>query len=99
MLKIKPNVYYSPAAPNQIGFNSFIMHNHILYLFQFMVKAAHGIKDFLGFFDKCTGHPSRTHWCFIFIKPLDRHTMMKYPVPATDALQELALYSAEVAVK
>jgi len=29
-LKIKPDVYYSPAAPNQEGFHSLIMHNGTL---------------------------------------------------------------------
>jgi len=39
-LKIVPNAYYTPAAPNQKGFDSFI---NILYLFRF---ATHPIKDF-----------------------------------------------------
>jgi hypothetical protein len=29
-LTIVPNVYYTPAAPNQKGFDSFILHNNIL---------------------------------------------------------------------
>lgn len=97
-LKIEPDVYYSPAAPNQEGFDSFIMHNDILYLFQFTDATTHDIKDFIGFFDKCTGHPMRKDWRFIFVIPSDTETAMTCPVPTTDALQELALYSAEVAI-
>jgi hypothetical protein len=95
-LKIKSDVYYSPAAPNQIGFDSFIVHDHILYLFQFTVKAKHDVKDFFDFFDKCTGLPSREHWRFIFVRPLDIYTTLKCPFPSTDALRQLALYSAQV---
>jgi len=97
--EIKPDVYYSPAAPNQEGFDSFIMHNGILYLFQFTNAATHDIKDFVDFFDKCTGHPARrTDWRFIFVIPNDTDTAMKCLVPATNALRNFALYSAEVAL-
>jgi hypothetical protein len=95
-LKIKSDVYYSPAAPNQIGFDSCIVNGHFLYLFQFIVKPNHDIKDFFDFFDKCTGLPSQEHWRFIFIRPLDIYTTLKCPFPSTDALWNLALYSAEV---
>jgi hypothetical protein len=98
-LKIRPDVYYSPVAPNQEGFDSFIMHNGILYLFQFTDATTYDIKDFVGFFDKCTGHPARQHWRFIFVIPPDTRVAMKCSVPATDALRELALYSAEVALR
>ena len=59
--KIKPDVYYSPGSSNQLeaGFVSFIIYNQILYLFQFTVKPKHDIKDFLGFFNNCTGIPSQ----------------------------------------
>jgi hypothetical protein len=97
-LEVKPDVYYTPAAPNQEGFASFIIHNHILYLFQFTDSTTHGIKDFFDFFAKCTGHPARKNWRFIFVIPSDTETAMTCPVPATNALRKLTLYSAEVAV-
>lgn len=94
-LEIKSDVYYSPAVPNP----TFIVHNHTLYLFQFRVTVKQHIEDFLGFFDKCTIPYLQTRWHFVFVRPLNRRTTMKYPVPATNALQELALYSTEVAAK
>jgi hypothetical protein len=94
-LKIKSNVYYTP---NQEGFDSFIKHDHILYLFQFTNAMTHGIKKFFPFFHKCTGHPPRRNWRFIFVIPSDTRTAMKCPVPGTNALQKLTLHSAKVAV-
>ena len=56
-LKIKPDVYHLPAAPSKIGFNSLILLSSILYLFQFTVARTYcDIKDFVSFFDRCTGH-------------------------------------------
>jgi hypothetical protein len=98
-LKIKPDVYYSPAAPNQEGFHSFIMHNGTLYLFQFTDAMTYGIKDFVGFFDNCAGHPVRKNWRFIFVIPAQTHIAMKCLMPATDTLRALALYSAEVTME
>jgi len=97
-LKVEPDVYYTPAAPNQEGFDSFIIHDGILYLFQFTNATTHGIKDCFDFFAKCTGYPPRKNWRFIFVIPSDTETAMKCPVPATHALRKLALYSAEVAL-
>ena len=92
------NVYYTLAAPNQKGFDSFILHNNILYLFQFTNAVTHGIKDFFESFETCTGLPARKHWRFIFVIPSDTETAMKCPVPVTNALQQLVPYSAGVAV-
>ena len=97
-LKVEPDVYYTPAAPNQDRFDSFIIHDGILYLFQFTNATTHGIKDFFDFFANCTGYPARNNWRFIFVIPSDTETAMTCPVPATNALRKLALYSAEVAV-
>jgi hypothetical protein len=97
-LKIIPNAYYTPAAPNQKGFDSFVLHNNILYLFQFTNAATHRIKDFFESFEACTGLPARKQWRFIFVNPSDTETAMKCPVPVTKALQQLVPYSAEVAV-
>ena len=97
-LKIISDVYYTPAAPNRDGFGSFIIHGGNLYLFQITNAITHGIKDFLGFFAQCTGCPARKNWRFIFVIPSDTETAMTCSVPATNALRELSLYSAEVAV-
>jgi hypothetical protein len=58
----------------------------------------HDIKDFVGFFDKCTGHPARKDWRFIFVIPSDTDMAIKCPVPATNVLRKLALYSGKVAL-
>jgi hypothetical protein len=98
-LKVKPDIYYTPAAPNQEGFDSFIVHDGILYLFQFTNATTHGIKDFFDFFAKCTGYPARKNWRFIFDIPSNTDAVMTCPVPATNSLRKLALCSAEVAVR
>ena len=58
-LKIKFDIYYSPEYPNEAGFDSFVIYDQILYLFQFTVKLLHDIKCFLKFFDNCIAIPSR----------------------------------------
>jgi hypothetical protein len=97
-MKIKPDVYYTPAAPNQAGFDSFIKYGQILYIFQFTNATTLGVKDFLPFFHDCVGHPAQKNWQFIFVIPSDTETAMKCPVPDSDTLRMLTLYSAEVAV-
>jgi hypothetical protein len=62
----------------------------------------HDIKDFVGFFDNCAGHPARKNWRFIFVIPAQTHVAMKclgLLLPATDTLRALALYSAEVTME
>jgi hypothetical protein len=95
-LTIRSDVYYSPASPNQFGFDSFVIHDDILYLFKFTIKAKHDIEDFFEFFDNCTGLPPRKDWRFIFVRPREIRNTLKCPFQSTDALRELTLYSTEM---
>lgn len=47
-LKAKTDVYYLPTDPTQEGIDSFIIHDSILYLFQFTNAKKHDTKDFAG---------------------------------------------------
>jgi len=65
---IHPDVLYVPNAPNQVGFDSFILHDAILFMFQMTTSPEHpiklGIMDFLSHetLKKAQGH-------FIFVVP------------------------------
>ena len=39
-----PDVLYMPDAPNQVGFDSFILHNASLFMFQMTIASEHTIK-------------------------------------------------------
>jgi hypothetical protein len=95
-LTIRSDVYYLPAFPNQFGFDSFVVHDNILYLFKFTIKATHDIEDFFECFDNCTGLPPRKDWRFIFVRPPEVRNTLKCPFQSTDALRDLTLYSTEV---
>ena len=96
-IQVEADVYYIPPKANQVGIDSFILHNDTLYLLQ-MTTAAHDIKEKLvPFLLSLKGTPSRSRWYFIFVKP-SLH-ILACPVPKCTVLQDVVLYSAEVEVK
>ena len=97
-IRVEADVYYIPLKANQVGIDSFILHNDTLYLLQMTTSAAHDIKENLvPFLLSLKGTPSRSRWRFIFVKP-SLH-ILACPVPKCTILQDLVLYSAEVEVK
>jgi hypothetical protein len=66
--EIHSDVFYVPNSPNQVGFDSFILHDEILYIFQITIASKHlikpGIMDFLS-------HETlkKAQWRFIFVIP------------------------------
>ncbi|KIM91796.1 hypothetical protein PILCRDRAFT_58282 [Piloderma croceum F 1598] len=97
-IQVEADVYYIPLKANQVGIDSFILHNDTLYLLQMTTSAAHDIKEKLvPFLLSLKGTPSRSRWHFIFVKP-SLH-ILACPVPKCTVLQDLVLYSAEVEVK
>lgn len=50
-IQVSSNIYYVPESPNQVSFDSFIVNNGALYMFQFTIVDSHSIKgglmDFL----------------------------------------------------
>ena len=68
----QPDVYYLPRSSKQVAFDSFILVDQILYIFQFSIAAEHPIKARItGFFSQPTFNTllQGTEWRFIFIIP------------------------------
>jgi len=98
-LHVEAGVYYIPLETNQVGIDSFILKNDILYLFQMTTAIKHDINDKLApFIRSLTGVSSKeSDWCFIFIKP-PRH-ILTCPVPYDSSLRKVVLCSAEVEMR
>ena len=94
---IEANTYYVLIRSKQVGIDSFIYHNGILYLFQMTVSDTHSISDKLwSFLCSLHGLPPKHNWRFIFVKPPGG--ALACPVPDSDELLNLGLFSAEVDV-
>jgi hypothetical protein len=97
-IQVEANVYYILLKANQVGIDSFILHNDTLYLFQMTTFAAYDIKEkLMPFLLSLKGTLSQSRWHFIFAKP-SLH-ILACPVPKCTVLQDLVLYSAEVEVE
>ncbi len=69
---IEPEVYYILRARNQVGFNSFVMTNNTLYIFQASIASCRRINPgFLSFFSKVSegSLPRDMPWKFVFVIP------------------------------
>ncbi|KAI9446376.1 hypothetical protein H4582DRAFT_1905253 [Lactarius indigo] len=65
--QIEDGVYYTPKARNQGAFDSFIMTDQKLYIFQFTMGSDHLIKKgILPFFSQ-ESLPPRANWYFVFV--------------------------------
>ena len=96
-LQIEADVYYIPITTTQVGIDSFIMHDEILYLLQMTVSGTHDISDGLWpFLKSLKGLPPKRNWRFIFLKPPAKR--LACPVPHSAELLDLDLYSAEIKV-
>jgi hypothetical protein len=71
-IQVSSDIYYIPESPNQVAFDSFIVNNGALYMFQFTIGDSHPIKA--GLMDFLL-HPSLhaivqdKDWYFIFVLP------------------------------
>jgi hypothetical protein len=98
MENIKEDIFYVPAATNQVALDSFVIHRGILFLFQFTVGRSHEIKGgFISFLQKGSGFPSLENVRLIFVIPGD--VLMKTPVARSSELSKIQLYSAVFEVK
>jgi len=68
----QPGVFYVPMSSSQVAFDSFILVDQVLYIFQFSISALHenteGITKFLSqptLEEKLQG----TEWRFVFVIP------------------------------
>ncbi|KAH9050181.1 hypothetical protein EDB84DRAFT_1555539 [Lactarius hengduanensis] len=69
---IKDKVYYAPESQNQVAFDSFIMAEGKLYIFQFTIGSEHSIKKGIVplFSTKVQGAlPPRADWHFVLVVP------------------------------
>ncbi|KAH9176554.1 hypothetical protein EDB89DRAFT_1846054 [Lactarius sanguifluus] len=69
---INDRVYYAPEAQSQVVFDSFIMTEGKLYIFQFTTGSDHPIKKgIVPFFSKMVpgALPPRADWHFVFVVP------------------------------
>jgi hypothetical protein len=68
----QPDVYYLPRSSNQVGLDSFILINQILYIFQFSIAGSHPIKaGIMDFFSQPSLNAmlQGMEWRFVFIIP------------------------------
>ena len=95
---IETNVYYIPIKTNEPRIDSILLHDGILYLFQVSVSGTHDISNKLWtFLGSLEGTPPKENWRLILVKPPGN--ALACPVPQSDDLLDLALFSAEVEVK
>ncbi|KAI0255603.1 hypothetical protein BJV78DRAFT_1119377 [Lactifluus subvellereus] len=95
---IQPSTFYLPKSPNQVGFDSFIMEDGHLYIFQFSIASTHPIKQGIVPFFSQPSLPPKTKWHFIFVIPPDRKISCPQPrdPELNKLLEEMKLFSAEL---
>ncbi|KAI9438109.1 hypothetical protein H4582DRAFT_1878695 [Lactarius indigo] len=98
---IKDKVYYAPEAQNQVAFDSFIMAERKLYIFQFSIGSDHPIKKgIVPFFSKKVpgALPPRAEWHFVFVIPPRARSEISCSQPRDSdlklLLKEMNLFSA-----
>lgn len=67
--KIENMTYYLPKSQNQVGFDSFIRVDKILYIFQFTIAPKHPIKPGILSFFPAHLRPPKAEWHFVFVIP------------------------------
>lgn len=96
MQSVEPDVFYVPAITNQKAFDSFILLNGLLYIFQITVGFKHDINHGLIDVAEKYSFPPRDQWRFVFIIP--PNMTLTVPLPRRLALRDLSPYSAVVDV-
>jgi hypothetical protein len=83
---ILPNIFYLPKSVNQPAFDSFILADEVLYIFQFSVASKHDINPSVMDF---SSHATLKEalWRFIFVVPPDG--TLEYPEPSGVAGEKL----------
>ena len=69
--RFKPGVFYVPMS-NQVAFDSFMLVDQVLYIFQFSISASHEItEDIMKFLSQPTLEEKLqgTEWRFVFVIP------------------------------
>jgi hypothetical protein len=69
---VKPFIYYIPESSNQVAFDSFVLVDQVLYMFQFTIASTHPIKaGIMGFLSHLreTLKMTREELRFVFVIP------------------------------
>jgi hypothetical protein len=83
---ILPNIFYLPKSLNQPAFDSFILADEVLYIFQFSIASEHEINpSMMDFFPHAMLREAP--WCFIFVVPPDK--TLEFPEPSGDDGEKL----------
>ncbi|KAI0290204.1 hypothetical protein BC826DRAFT_970525 [Russula brevipes] len=88
--EIDEGVFYVPEASNQVAFDSFILFDGFLHIFQFSIASKHGIKPgFASFFSGqgLASLPPKSKWRYIFVVPTGNS--ISFPQPSDGDLMEL----------
>ena len=67
--QIEDKVYYVPKSKNRVAFDSFIMADGNLYIFQCSIASIHPIKAGIVPFSPSYPLPPQDHWYFVFVVP------------------------------
>jgi hypothetical protein len=85
-LDVQPGIYYISKQTNEVGLDSFILHDDHLYLFQFTIGKRHGIsEELIPWLTQCTQLPPRSRWYFIFVIP-DDNPDLECPYPRSPVM-------------
>jgi hypothetical protein len=85
---IEPNVFYVPEMTNQKTFDSFILLDGLLYIFQITIGMRHDINSgLIDVVDKFS-FPPRDEWRFVFIIP--PNVTLTVPRPRRLTLRDLS---------
>jgi len=95
------DIYYVPESPNEVAFDSFIMNNGVLYIFQFTIMDSHPIKgDLMDFFlhQSLREILREKDWYFIFVIPPGGELVCPEPsdVRLEGFWKDVKLFTAEV---
>jgi hypothetical protein len=87
--QIEDKFYYIPENKNQVAFDSFIMANGNLYIFQCSISSDHPIKAGILHFFSQVSLPPWDHWYFVFVIPNEPGQEITYPQPLDSGLKAL----------
>jgi len=96
--EIEDMVYHVPEAQNQVPFDSFILADQKLYIFQFSIGSDHPIKNGIVPFFSQRSLPPREDWHFVFVVPPGPRSEISCPQPRDSDLNaflsKMNLFSA-----
>jgi hypothetical protein len=99
--EIRSNVFYVPSASNQAGFDSFILVDGILYIWQITIAHSHEISGrIMSFFSQNSIRSvvDNIEWRFVFVIPRGGHLIFPGPKKSGELdkfFEKAKLYTAQ----